>query len=65
MANDWKDRLGMVYSTNPDFQYETAKEEEPKTLRANQQDLRVQLDKKQRNGKKLLLLLVSLEQTKI
>ncbi len=56
MANDWKDRLGMVYSTNPAFQYETEKEEEQKTLQANQQDLRVQLDKKQRNGKKATLI---------
>ena len=28
MDNDWKKRLGMVYSTNPDFQYEKAEEEE-------------------------------------
>ncbi|OQX77537.1 MAG: translation initiation factor [Bacteroidetes bacterium 4484_249] len=21
MANDWKDRLGVVYSTNPDFEF--------------------------------------------
>ena len=26
--NDWKARLGVVYSTNPDFQYTTQKEEE-------------------------------------
>ena len=25
--NDWKKRLGVVYSTNPDFQY---RDEEPK-----------------------------------
>lgn len=52
MANDWKDRLGMVYSTNPDFKYETDSAEDQETLPANKQDLRVQLDKKQRNGKK-------------
>ena len=23
---DWKDRLGVVYSTNPDFKYETSEE---------------------------------------
>ena len=22
-TNDWKDRLGVMYSTNPDFQYNT------------------------------------------
>ena len=30
--NDWKSRLGVVYSTNPDFQYETAQEAEAETL---------------------------------
>jgi translation initiation factor 1 len=56
MANDWKDRLGMVYSTNPDFQYETGNDNEQETLPANRQELRVQLDKKQRNGKKATLI---------
>lgn len=56
MANDWKDRLGTVYSTNPDFQYNTDAEGEAETLAPNKQDLRVQLDKKQRNGKKATLI---------
>jgi translation initiation factor 1 len=56
MANDWKDRLGTVYSTNPDFQYENGTEDEAETLAPNRQDLRVQLDKKQRNGKKATLI---------
>ena len=56
MANDWKDRLGMVYSTNPDFNFETGKTEEQQTLQPNKQDLRVELDKKQRNGKKATLI---------
>ena len=25
--NDWKDRLGILYSTNPNFQYDTGEEE--------------------------------------
>ena len=29
--NDWKDRLNIVYSTNPDFRYETETEEEAET----------------------------------
>lgn len=49
--NDWKSRLGMVYSTDPDFSYTTAAEEEPETLAPAQQDLRVWLDRKQRGGK--------------
>lgn len=56
MGNDWKDRLGMVYSTNPNFQYESAGGEEPETLEPAKQDLRVQLDKKQRAGKKATLI---------
>lgn len=55
MANDWKDRLGMVYSTNPDYQFES-REEVTETLPAAKQDLRVQLDKKQRAGKKATLI---------
>ncbi|WP_299455675.1 translation initiation factor [uncultured Microscilla sp.] len=49
--DDWKSRLGMVYSTNPDFEYDTEGEEEEETLPINQQDLRVMLDKKNRKGK--------------
>ena len=49
--NDWKDRLNVVYSTNPNFQYETGNPEEAETLSPNQQKLRVQLDRKNRGGK--------------
>ena len=56
MAKDWKDRLGTVYSTNPNFQYERDADEGQETLMPNKQDLRVQLDKKQRNGKKATLI---------
>ena len=55
MANNWKERLGTVYSTNPNFQYETDNVENTETLPPSKQDLRVQLDKKQRNGKKATL----------
>ena len=53
--NDWKARLGMVYSTNPDFQYTTAEEKEPETLAPAEQNLRVWLDRKQRGGKVVTL----------
>ena len=56
MAQDWKDRLGVVFSTNPDFQYENDSEEEQETLAPNQQDLRVMLDKKNRKGKAVTLI---------
>ncbi|MCM1150846.1 MAG: translation initiation factor [Alistipes sp.] len=49
--NDWKSRLGMVYSTDPDFEYTTEEAEEPATLDAAQQELRVWLDRKHRGGK--------------
>lgn len=49
--NDWKSRLGMVYSTNPDFEFEHGGVEEEETLPVQQQDLRVMLDRKNRKGK--------------
>lgn len=45
MANDWKERLGVVFSTNPDFQYETDKDEEATTLAPEKQNLKVWLDR--------------------
>ena len=43
-SNDWKDRLGVMYSTNPDFQYNTGNEEEEETLPKEKQQLRIALD---------------------
>ena len=39
--NDWKERLNVVYSTNPDFKYESVEEEAVETLDKKQQKLRV------------------------
>ena len=50
-SNDWKDRLGIMYSTNPDFQYNTGDEEEEETLPKEKQLLRIALDKRNRGGK--------------
>ena len=50
-SNDWKDRLGVMYSTNPDFQYNTGNEEEEETLPKEKQQLRIALDKRNRGGK--------------
>ncbi len=49
--NDWKSRLGMVYSTNPDFEYSSSQDEDQTTLDPSKQDLRIWLDRKQRGGK--------------
>lgn len=54
--NDWKKRLNVVYSTNPDFSYEQQSDEEAATLPPAQQSLRVTLDKKQRAGKQVTLI---------
>lgn len=54
--NDWKDRLGIVYSTNPDFTFDKGSDNETETLPAQQQNLLVSLDKKQRKGKSVTLI---------
>ena len=45
MANDWKERLGVVFSTNPDFQYETENEAQAETLAPERQNLKIWLDR--------------------
>lgn len=56
MAKDWKDRLGVVYSTNPDFHYENDTPGKEETLVPQQQDLKIMLDKKNRKGKAVTLI---------
>ena len=41
-----KDRAGIVYSTNKNFNYEYQKEETANTLPSQQQNLRIYLDRK-------------------
>ncbi len=53
--SDWKDRLGVVYSTSDNFDYDYNDEPENETLAADKQRLMVLLDKKQRAGKKVTL----------
>ena len=55
MDNDWKTRLGVVYSTNPDFRYETATETEEETLPPARQRLIVTIDRRNRGGKQVTL----------
>lgn len=49
--NDWKDRLNIVYSSNPDFAYQTESEDEQETIEKEKQNLRVSIEKKNRGGK--------------
>jgi translation initiation factor 1 len=44
MAKNKNDRFGIVYSTNPDFEFEAA-DENIETLAENQQRLRIHLDR--------------------
>ena len=53
--NDRKERLNVVYSTNPDYSYEMEDDGEQVTLEASRQKLRVQLDRKNRGGKVVTL----------
>lgn len=53
--NDWKKRLGVVFSTNPDFHYEEEAEEEQLTLEPSKQNLIVSIDRKGRGGKQVTL----------
>lgn len=54
--NDWKERLNIVYSTNPNYQYEKEEQEEQETADKSKQLLRVSLDKKNRKGKAVTLI---------
>jgi len=55
MENDWKKRLGVVYSTNPDFNYTQAQDVEQQTLAPSAQRLVVRIDRRQRAGKQVTL----------
>ena len=53
--NDWKKRLGVVFSTNPDFKYEEETEEQQEPLEPSKQNLIVSIDRKGRAGKQVTL----------
>ena len=50
-----QDRRGVVFSTNPDFEFEYRDEEPVETPPPNQQKLRVFIDRKMRKGKEVTL----------
>lgn len=53
--NDWKDRLSVVYSTNPDYQYQKNEKSEMETLPPQKQNLIVAIERKNRGGKTVTL----------
>lgn len=55
MENDWKKRLGVVYSTDPNFKYEQETEPEVETLEPSKQNLIVAIDRRARAGKQVTL----------
>lgn len=53
--NDWKQRLGVVYSTDPNFNYATEETAEAETLEPSRQRLIVTIDRRNRGGKQVTL----------
>ena len=51
-----KERINVVYSTNPNFNYQNDEEETVSTLPKNQQKMYVSIDRKQRAGKEVTLI---------
>ena len=51
-----KEKIGVVYSTNPDFVYQYDEEPEPEILSPEKQKLKVRLDRHARGGKQVTLI---------
>ncbi len=51
-----KERINVVYSTNPNFNYQNDEDENVSTLSKNQQKMYVSIDRKQRAGKEVTLI---------
>ena len=52
---DHKKRVGVVFSTNPDYEYSDDSQEETNTLPKNQQKLRLNMERAGRGGKTVTL----------
>lgn len=50
------DKYGFVFSTDPDFRFESEEEQTAETLPAKQQKLRIRLETKHRGGKTVTLI---------
>jgi translation initiation factor 1 len=53
--NNWKDRLNVVYSTNPDYKFQNDENTAQDTLPTNKQNLIVAIERKNRGGKTVTL----------
>lgn len=53
--NDWKQRLGVVYSTDPNFNYAKEETVQEETLEPSKQRLTVTIDRRNRGGKQVTL----------
>lgn len=53
--SDWKDRLGVVYSTGPNFKYSVPEAAEASTPEPSRQRLVVRIDRRQRAGKQVTI----------
>jgi translation initiation factor 1 len=56
MSKKNKKRINVVYSTNPEFNFEEEFQEENETLNPDKQMLYVSLDRKNRGGKEVTLI---------
>lgn len=56
MSHKNKNKEGVVYSTNPDFEYALSDALLPESKQAGKQSLRVQLDNRRRAGKQVTLI---------
>lgn len=56
MSNKTKNRIGVVYSTNKNFEFTEEQQNESQTLPPEKQLLRVKTDSKMRNGKTVTLI---------
>ncbi len=55
-SDDWKSKLNMVYSTNPNFDYSPEPlDDEPTGFAKHKQPIRIALDKRQRRGKQVTI----------
>lgn len=53
---DWKDRLNIVYSTNPEYNYQKEEKSTQETLPPQKQNLIVGIERKNRGGKTVTLI---------